>query len=256
MTTYQTMPPLSQDDADALERSIRTHGMQVPIIVDENGDVIDGHHRKEIADRLGIECPTIHELGKTEAEKVALSISLNLDRRQLTREQRREIIARSIKAEPEVSDREHARRVGASHNTVAAVRNDLESTGQVDQFDSRVGADGKERPASVVSITQRKSESMTETFDAETGEVIETPARALVAEAASDPTVQDAAYMHNFYKAISRAGDFMQFDAERVGLLSDQADFVTLDQLVDGVTRFRDKARKAGSGLRLVGGGQ
>ena len=49
---YQFLPRLSDDEYTSLEKSIREHGIQVPIVVDENGSVIDGHHRKEIADRL------------------------------------------------------------------------------------------------------------------------------------------------------------------------------------------------------------
>lgn len=50
---FQFLPRLSDDEYTALEKSIREHGVQVPITVDENRSVIDGHHRKEIAERLG-----------------------------------------------------------------------------------------------------------------------------------------------------------------------------------------------------------
>ncbi|MCC2030647.1 ParB N-terminal domain-containing protein [Microbacterium allomyrinae] len=142
---YQTMPPLADDELEALERSIVAHGIQVAVLVDEQGVLIDGHHRKAIAERLGLDVPTQIRAGLTEAEKVALSISLNLDRRQLTRDQKRDIIAASLKADPSASNREHARITGASHVTVAAVRADLVATGQVDQLDKTRGADGRER---------------------------------------------------------------------------------------------------------------
>ena len=142
---YQTMPPLAADELEALERSILAHGIQVPVIVDERGVLIDGHHRKKIADRHGIEVPTRVRAGLSEADKVALSISLNIDRRQLSREQRREIIARSLKADPVASNREHARRTGADDKTVADERRKLESSAELPQLDKTRGADGRER---------------------------------------------------------------------------------------------------------------
>lgn len=254
---YQTMPPLAQDDADALERSIRTHGIQTPIIVDESGNIIDGHHRREIAERCGLPLPVEVRRDLDESTKIALSISLNVDRRQLTAAQKREIVARSIASQPDASNRQHAERTGASHPFVAKVRAELEDEGVVESVTTIVGKDGVTQPASkpVVQIKHKFTEETTETFDPATGEAIEPPARAFIeAAVASDQSVQDAAYMHNFYQALTRAHDFMTFDPTRVGRLSEQADLTTLDQLVDGVTKFRDKARLAGSGLRLVGG--
>lgn len=173
---YQTMPPLAQEDADALERSIRTHGIQTPIIVDEQGNIIDGHHRREIAERCGLSLPVEVRRGLDESTKVALSISLNVDRRQLTREQKREIIAASLRAEPEASNREHARRVGVSDNTVGAVRSDLEERAQIAHVDERTDSLGRQQPASkpVINIKTKETHSTetTETFDAETGEQV------------------------------------------------------------------------------------
>lgn len=62
---------------------------------------------------------------------VQASVSLNADRRQLTRVPRRALVAESIKADPQLSDREHGRRVGANHKTVGAIRRDLEANGEI-----------------------------------------------------------------------------------------------------------------------------
>lgn len=144
---YQFLPRLSDDEYTSLEKSIREHGIQVPIVVDENGSVIDGHHRKEIADRLGLPCPRNTARDLDETGKRTLACSLNLDRRHLNREQKREVIAKSLMADPQLSNRQHAERVGASHVTVGAIRQDMESTGQIDQSETRLSADGRERPA-------------------------------------------------------------------------------------------------------------
>ena len=123
------------------------HGLQVAIVVDEDGSVIDGHHRKEIADRLGIDCPRRLATGLSETQKRTLALSLNLDRRHLTREQKRSIVEQSLRADPHLSNRQHAERTGVSDKTVAPIREELESTAEIPQSDTRVSADGRERPA-------------------------------------------------------------------------------------------------------------
>ena len=144
---YQFLPRLSDDEYTSLEKSIREHGIQVPIVVDENGSVIDGHHRKEIADRLGLPCPRNTARDLDETGKRTLACSLNLDRRHLNREQKREVIAKSLVADPQLSDRQHAERVGVDHKTVGSLRESLESTGEIPQSETRLSADGRERPA-------------------------------------------------------------------------------------------------------------
>ncbi len=55
-----------------------------------------------------------------------------------------EMIRQQLKETPEKSDRQIADGLGVSHNTEEAQRKKLESTGQIDQLDTRVGADGKQ----------------------------------------------------------------------------------------------------------------
>ena len=227
---YQTMPPLARDDAAALERSIQTHGIQTPILVDEAGNIIDGHHRREIAVRCGLPLPVEVRRGLDESTKVALSISLNVDRRQLTREQKRQLIATSIKAEPEATDREHARRTGATHPTVAAVRSELEASGVVERFTTRTDSLGRQQPASkpVVSIKHKIAEAVE-----------------------SSPEVQSARYVHEFMTAMTLAEDFLEFDPARVGRLSPEA-ITAVEHLHKSTESFLARMRP---GLRLVKGG-
>lgn len=145
--TYQCLPGLSDDEYKALEKSIVEHGIQVPILVDENKTVIDGHHRQEIADRLGIECPRKFALDLSDAEKRTLALSLNLDRRHLTREQKRQVVEDSLKADPQLSDRQHAERTGVSPTTVGTARARLEDCGDVSNLDTRADSLGRQQPA-------------------------------------------------------------------------------------------------------------
>ena len=122
---FQFMPPLLPSEYAALTASIKAHGVQVPVLVDEFGAIIDGHHRDQIAVELGIDCPREVRAGLTDAEKRTLAVTLNRDRRHLTRSQIQALIAESIKADPELSDRAHAQRVGVHHSTVGKVRSQV-----------------------------------------------------------------------------------------------------------------------------------
>ena len=143
---FQNMPPLTPEEYTALEASILEHGILSPVITDEAGVILDGHHRSKIASEHGISCPKQIVYGKTDTEKRTMALSLNLDRRHLSREQKRALVAESVKADPKLTDREHARRTGTSHPTVATVRADLEKRGDVESFTTRTDSLGREQP--------------------------------------------------------------------------------------------------------------
>ncbi|WP_100494939.1 ParB/RepB/Spo0J family partition protein [Mycobacteroides abscessus] len=145
---FQALPPLSPDEYAELERSILHSGVMVPIVVDEHGVVIDGHHRQKIAKHHNLPLPTETRAGFTDAEKRSLALQLNVARRHLTREQRRALVAESIKADPQLSDREHGRRTGVHNETAAAVRKELVTAGVVTESVTRIGRDGVPQPAS------------------------------------------------------------------------------------------------------------
>jgi ParB-like chromosome segregation protein Spo0J len=88
-TTYtKVMPPLSTEEKEKLAASIAAEGVRVPILVDEDGEIIEGGHRYEIEP----ECPRILIAGlKTPAEKKAAAIRLNVARRNMTPEQGEEL---------------------------------------------------------------------------------------------------------------------------------------------------------------------
>lgn len=151
MSGYQVMPRLTADEYADLEQSIKTDGVLVPIIVSPGGEIIDGHHRAEIARRLGVHCPEVVKHGAA-TELRTFAYSLNLNRRHLTREQRRDLIAQSLRQDPQLADREHARRTGASHPTVAVVRQKLEQSGDVEELSTRTDSLGRQQPARVESV--------------------------------------------------------------------------------------------------------
>ena len=99
------LPPLADDQLEGLRNSIGVAGVKVPIIIDENKQIIDGWHRKTIADELEYDCPEIIEKGLSDEDKRTLARALNLARRQLNREQKRSVIADQLMETPERSNR-------------------------------------------------------------------------------------------------------------------------------------------------------
>jgi ParB-like chromosome segregation protein Spo0J len=144
---YQFLPPLSDAEYDALRADIAANGMRHPVIVDEKGKILDGHHRARIAGELGFKPERETVAGLTEEEKRDLAFTLNSARRHLDAAGRRAAVVASLKADPQLSDRQHARRTGVSHPTVAGIRAELVAAGRLESFTSRVGAGGRTRPA-------------------------------------------------------------------------------------------------------------
>lgn len=144
---FQVMPELSPDEYQELKADIAKNGVVVPVLVDEDGNIIDGHNRVQIANELRIPYPEEVRDDLDDSGKRGLAFALNLNRRHLNRDQKRELIAKSLKADPQLSNREHARRTGASHPTVNDVRQEMEEDGRLEKFTSRTSGDGRERPS-------------------------------------------------------------------------------------------------------------
>jgi ParB-like chromosome segregation protein Spo0J len=45
----------SKEEYEALKNSIKEEGLHLPITINQNGVIIDGHHRYRICEELGIE---------------------------------------------------------------------------------------------------------------------------------------------------------------------------------------------------------
>ena len=165
---FQVMPPLTVDEYNDLHDSIKEHGVQVPITVDENSIVIDGHHRRKIASEIGIDCPTVVKAGLTDTEKRTLALSLNIDRRHLNREQKRALVERSIRTDPHLSNLAHARRTGVSDKTVNKVRADLSSNSEIPNYGpgDRVEASGR-RARGVRGASDEEIDRLAEEYEKE-----------------------------------------------------------------------------------------
>ena len=141
------IPDLSVAEYNSLKELIRSQGVRVPIIVDQDGKIVDGRQRARICKELGIDCPRVVQHFASDAERLQVAIALNIPRRHWSCRQRRELIAAYLMVDPAINDNELGDIVGVSKNTVASVRGELESTCQIDKLEQRRGRDGKDRPA-------------------------------------------------------------------------------------------------------------
>lgn len=164
-----TTAPLQLFDAlpshieDALRASISRFGVLVPVVKDQHGRIIDGHHRSRVADQLGVKyrVDVLQVSDEDEAREIART--LNSDRRQLTEEQRRAVAI-------ELRQQGHSYRaiggaLGVSHTQarqdVEAAR--LESTFQSSPEPDRVVRQGggsypARRPTIVAAKNEREAE--------------------------------------------------------------------------------------------------
>jgi ParB-like chromosome segregation protein Spo0J len=149
---YQVMPNLSDDALEQLRQSIIEYGVQQPIKKDKQGNILDGFNRQAICDELGIECPSQTVTDRdgedyTEVEKYELAIELNLARRHLSSNDKRDVVQQLLTAHPELSDRRIANMAHVDHKTVATVRGKAEAGGEIPHHETHIDAKGVQQPA-------------------------------------------------------------------------------------------------------------
>lgn len=150
---YQLLPPLDSEQRHILKQSIEKCGVLEPVVFDEDGEILDGHHRVEIAEALGIEYPrrVISDLDRP--GKFAYALTVNVARRHLTPSDRSGLVAQlRLRG---MSIREIAKATGINRETV---RRDL--AGDTSVSPERVtGADGKSYAASRPAATTVSAET-------------------------------------------------------------------------------------------------
>jgi len=139
---YQVMPSLTLQEYSELKDSIAKNGVLVAVEYDEDGNIIDGHHRVQACLDLGIsDWPKIVKVGMTEQQKRDYALTVNIIHRHLTQAQRQELIRQQLIRTPDKSDRQIAVGLRVSHHAVGTQRQELESTGQIAQLETSIGAD-------------------------------------------------------------------------------------------------------------------
>lgn len=135
------LPKLSNQEYQELRDDIAERGCLVPVELDESGRVLDGVHRQRVCSELKIKPPTITRRGLSEDEKRAQALALNLIRRQLTPEGRRDLHRKLRQLGKSLRDI-----AAASGVSEATVRRDLAGATNIAP-DVVFGHDGKCYPA-------------------------------------------------------------------------------------------------------------
>src|SRR5579862_5108596 len=113
------MPKLDAATEAALRDSISEHGVIVPIVIDQDANVLDGHNRKRIAADLGMDCPVREVFARDDDHRHELTRTLNEDRRQLLDIADRRAEVRRLREQGH-SQRAIAGALGVSQPTVVA----------------------------------------------------------------------------------------------------------------------------------------
>lgn len=138
--------PLKHAEREELRQSIEAHGVRYPILVDQHGTIIDGHHRWAIAAEMGLDCPVLACDVDDDDEAAELAQTLNVARRHIdpatwatkVAERRQRVAVRRARGE---SIRSIAEAEGMDPKQV---RRDL---GTVSPPAAVTGKDGKSYPA-------------------------------------------------------------------------------------------------------------
>jgi transcriptional regulator with XRE-family HTH domain len=89
------IPPLSAEEYESLKQSIKQNGLWTPIDVNDQGVVLDGHHRFKACQELGIEPKTVTKHFPDKFHEQIFVIDSNLKRRHLNNFQRTELALKS-----------------------------------------------------------------------------------------------------------------------------------------------------------------
>lgn len=168
---YQLMPPLAPEDFATLKADVAARGVQVPVEVDEAGNLLDGHHRVQAWTELRAEghrlpdYPRVVRRFSSEEDRIHHVLALNLARRHLSPADRAQVIG-DLRAR-RLSIRRIAGELGVGYGTVRRalqVFNTEHLAGEPHGSPERVtGADGKTyrtaRPAPSIPVKGRRDQA-------------------------------------------------------------------------------------------------
>lgn len=146
---YRIFPRATSQESADLRRSIEAVGLRNPVIVDDKGNVIDGHERRDACVELGMDWLVGADvrIGLSDIQKKALAIELNLWRRpvHLTRAQRNGLIDIYLEANTHLSDNQVAKLFGVNQSTVNRRKQALMQSHKLPLVTATVGKDGVTR---------------------------------------------------------------------------------------------------------------
>jgi DNA-binding Lrp family transcriptional regulator len=183
-------PLMTRDELIALGEDIKKNGLRTPVTIwwpdpDSNKVfLLDGRNRLDSMEAVGLPILKeewrgggIHQLRfsyrelygrgggiafdglNCDADPYAYVISANIHRRHLTADQKRDLIAKLLKATPDKSNRQIAKMVGASHPHIGKVRAELESTGDVETVTTSIDTKGRKQPIKKANVAVKAAMS-------------------------------------------------------------------------------------------------
>lgn len=199
---FQFYPDLEPAVEAALRSSMRRWGPIYPVVVTQHGKIIDGHHRKRIADELGIKIETKVRRVRNDEEAVELARTLNEDRRHLWPvDQRREMVEELAAETDEDGVGVHTPDAiaGALGVSRATIHNDIAQHVSPDKLPShRRGHDDKVRPA-----VRPDPRPVTPEVEAENTEPPEALGDSMAHAIENEPTVSRSFAQTDLHRALS-----------------------------------------------------
>jgi|GEM_PF-981517 len=157
------LPHTPKEDAALLDSLVK-FGVIVAIIIDQYGRILDGRRRFRLGREANVKLTFDVIPVRDDEHARMIAIEVNTNRRQLTRQQRRELVAHLTEVGHSV--RGIAKAVGASTNTVNADRKELSRSRQLTLPTTVTGLDGKAHPSRVSIVRTRSSQEVRRTLDA------------------------------------------------------------------------------------------
>jgi hypothetical protein len=155
----ELFPETTGADYQAIKADIKQQGQLHPIItVGEAADmqVLAGRTRQRACLDLGIQPKYQPYQGN---DPIGFVIGDNVLRRHLNAKQRRDLIAKLLKLQPHLSNRQIAKQVKRDDKTVAKIRRDLEARAEIPHVEVRTDSKGRQQPASKQSRQEAPAEA-------------------------------------------------------------------------------------------------
>lgn len=155
---------LTEPEYVALKAAIRKVGrICVPVVMTADGQIIDGKGRVRAAEELDISNYSREIVDGMDEEGCRLHrVALNCVRRQLSTEQKREVVRATLRASPGLSNSWVGDIAAVDDKTVAKVRQELESTSEIPMLTAFRGKDGKTRPRYATARNPREQREVAE----------------------------------------------------------------------------------------------
>jgi ParB-like nuclease family protein len=138
-------PVMDPEELQALADDMKSNGQLEPIVL-LDGKILDGRNRYLACKKAGREPIAVnYDMASGSPEEFVWS--KNAERRHLTPDQKRDLAAKLLKADPGKSNRQIAAKAKVDHKTAGAVRTELEACGEIPHVPKTTDTKGRQQPA-------------------------------------------------------------------------------------------------------------